>query len=138
MRTPLPPVAVAVGFLDRVNRADVAGLSTLMSDDHELKVFDEPPLTGRAVNAEAWAGYFAAFPDYVIYPHNIAADGETVAILGHTTGSHLGLCDDAEADLTLIWLVRTKTGEALSWTLIEDTPAHRSTYGLSGYDKTAT
>jgi len=125
-------VAVAISFVDHVNRADVAGLSAVMSVDHELRVFDEAPVIGRAANSEAWAGYFAGFPDYVIYPHTVAADGETVAILGHTTGSHLGLGDDAEARLTLIWLVRARAGEALSWTLLEDTPAHRSTYGLDG------
>ncbi|MGI8332733.1 nuclear transport factor 2 family protein [Actinomadura scrupuli] len=130
MRTPQPPVAVAISFVDRINRADTAGLSTLMSADHELRVFDEEPVIGRAANAEAWAAYFADFPDYVLYPRTLAADGQMVAILGHTTGSHLGLDDDAEARLTLIWLVRARDGEVLSWTPLEDTPAHRSAYGL--------
>jgi hypothetical protein len=130
MRTPQPPVAVAISFVDCINRADTAGMSALMSADHELRVFHEEPVIGRAANAEAWAGYFADFPDYVLYPHTVATDGQMVAILGHTTGSHLGLDDDAEARLTLIWLVRARGGEVLSWTLLEDTPAHRSTYGL--------
>jgi SnoaL-like domain len=130
MRTPQPPVAVAISFVDCINRTDIVGLSALMSADHELRVFDEAPVIGRAANTEAWAGYFKSFPDYVIYPHMIAADGETVAILGHTTRSHLGLDDDAEARLTLIWLLRARGGEVLSWTLLEDTPVHRSAYGL--------
>jgi hypothetical protein len=130
MRTPQPPVAVAISFVDCINRTDIVGLSALMSTDHELRVFDEVPLIGRAANTEAWVGYSTSFPDYVIYPHVIAADGETVTILGHTTGSHLGLDEDAEARLTLIWLLQVSGGEVMSWVLLEDTPVHRSAYGL--------
>jgi hypothetical protein len=75
-----------------INHRDLPGLVSLMSDDHRLQVFDETPVTGRDDNERAWSGYFEAFPTYLIHPHQIAEapDGE-VAVLGHTTGSHLGL-----------------------------------------------
>ena len=131
MRTPLPAVAVAVSFIDCINRADVTGLTALMTDDHSRHVFDEPPLFGRAANVEAWGGYFESFPEYVIYPRQVGEHQGLVAVLGHTTGSHLGLADGEESSVTVIWLAKVHAGAVRSWTLIEDTPNHRSRLGLS-------
>jgi limonene-1,2-epoxide hydrolase len=130
-REPLPPIAVAVGFVDAVNRQDVARLSELLTADHRLVVFDEPPLTGRDENVAAWRGYCDSFPSYVIYPHRIAADDDRVAILGHTTGSHLGLADEVEASSTLIWVAETGDGRVREWRLVPDDVARRARYGLA-------
>jgi hypothetical protein len=94
---PLPPVALAISFIDCINRSDLAALSDLLSTDHRLEVFDEEPLVGKQANAVAWRGYFEKFPSYVIYPREIAERSGIVAILGHTTGSHLGLRDGTKA-----------------------------------------
>ena len=130
MRAPLPPTAAAISFIDCVNRADLDGLGALMTVDHALEVFDEAPLVGRDANVEAWRGYFAAFPRYVIYPRRIAASGDVVAVQGHTTGSHLDLPDEDEVQLSAIWLVTVVDGAVRRWRLVEDTAAHRRAYGL--------
>jgi hypothetical protein len=130
MRSPLPAVAVAVSFIDCINRTDIGGLAELMTDDHTLHVFDEPPLVGRAANIEAWRGYFAGFPDYVIHPRCLAEREGIVAILGHTTGSHLGLPDEEERTTTLIWLAAVVDGALTSWMLREDTSRARQDHGL--------
>jgi hypothetical protein len=111
-----------------------------MSRDHALEVFDESPLAGREANTEAWRGYFDAFPRYLIHPHELsevvvevageAARDRVVAIVGHTTGSHLDLPDDEERTHTLIWLAHTSNGRVSRWRLIDDTPANRAAYGL--------
>ena len=123
-------VAVVERFIDCINLGDVDGLATLMADDYQLKVFDEPTEIGRELGIEGWRGYAGGFPDYRIYPHRMAEAGDVVAVIGHTTGSHLGLPDDEESKLTLIWLGEVVGGLVRSWTLIEDTPENRSTYGL--------
>src|SRR6266404_6971374 len=102
-RRPLPAVATVVSFIDRINRGDLDGLRELMHDNHTLVVLDESPLTGRQANIDAWSGYFSAFPDYVIYPRCIASKGSRVAVLGATTGSHLGLSDNQESKLNVMW-----------------------------------
>ena len=126
----LPPTATVLSFIDCINRGDVEGLARLMTPDHTLEVFDEAPLVGRQANVEAWRGYATSFPHYVIYPHRIAADGPRVALLGHTTGSHLGLPDQQESGLTLIWVSEVEAGQVRLWRLLEDTPEHRATLGL--------
>lgn len=130
MRTPLPPVAAVIGFIDAINRGDVGRLAALMSPDHRLQVLQEPPVTGRDANRDAWHGYVTAFPDYVIYPDRLVHRGDDVAVLGSTTGSHLGLPDHEERQLTVIWRATVRDGLLTLWQIIEDTPAQRALLGL--------
>jgi ketosteroid isomerase-like protein len=118
---PLPAVAAVIGFIDAINRGDVDRLGELMTEDHHLHVFDEPPVRGRTANIEAWRGYVTAFPAYVIYPHRVTEHDGEVAVLGHTTGSHLDLPDAEEARLLVIWKARVQNGKLDSWQLVEDT-----------------
>ena len=126
----LPPIAATIAFVDRINRGDVAGLAELMTADHTLIVFEEEPLAGRDRNVDAWRDYASAFPDYVIHPHRLAADGSRVAVLGHTTGSHLGLGDEEESAVTLIWVADVAGGLVRTWRLVEDSAANRASLGL--------
>jgi ketosteroid isomerase-like protein len=131
------PLEVALRFVDRINHADAAGLEALMTEDHVLRVFDEPPQRGRPAVAEGWRGYARAFPAYTIYPHRVAVRGSQVAILGHTTGSHLGLPDEEESKLTLIWLVDVEGERVASWILVEETPDHRRAHALDSATRDA-
>jgi hypothetical protein len=107
-----------------------------MSVEHRLQVFGETPVIGRVDNERARSGYFEAFPTYLIHPHQVAEipDGE-VAVLGHTTGSHLGLPDSQESLLTMIWIAECQHGAVSSWTLAEDTQTNRDRYGLNAQQK---
>lgn len=131
MRTPLPPVAAVIGFIDAINRGDVGRLAELMAPGHRLQVLQEPPVTGRDANRDAWHGYVTAFPDYVIYPDRLVHRGDDVAVLGSTTGSQLGLPDDEERQLTVIWRATVQDGLLTLWQIIEDTPAQRALLGLT-------
>jgi hypothetical protein len=53
-----------------------------------------------------------------------------VAVLGHTTGSHLGLSDEEEQELTLIWIAEIRHGRVRVWRLREDSPENRRATGL--------
>jgi len=131
MRTPLPPVAAVIGFIDAINRGDVGRLAALMSPDHRLQVLQEPPVTGRDANRDAWHGYVTAFRDYVIYPDRLVHRGDDVLVLGSTTGSHLGLPDHEERQLMVIWRAAVRDGLLTLWQIIEDTPAQRALLGLT-------
>lgn len=133
MRTPLPPVAAVVGFVDAINRGDVERLCSLMTEDHRLHVLDETPLAGRAANRQAWIGYASAYPDYVIYPSRIVDRGAEVFVLGATTGSHLGLTDEEERRLGVIWRAVVRDGALSVWQVIEDGPDNRARYGLDAH-----
>ncbi|HYU21093.1 MAG TPA: hypothetical protein VEQ11_20580 [Chloroflexota bacterium] len=72
----------------------------------------------------------ARVPQVMIHPHRFAVEGNQVAVLGHTTGSHLSLPDEEESELTLIWIAGIEGDRVASWTLIEDTPQHRRAFEL--------
>lgn len=134
MRRPLPPLAATLAFIDRINHdrinhTDLDGLVALMTDDHELRVLTEPPVEGR----EAWRGYMNAFPEYVIYPLSLAERGDHVAVLGTTTGSHLGLSDEVERKLTVLWVAEAREGRLARWSIIQDTPEARERLGLASH-----
>jgi ketosteroid isomerase-like protein len=131
VRTPLPPVAAVIGFIDAINRGDADRLAALMSPGHRLQVLQEPPVTGREANRDAWNGYLTAFPDYVIYPDRLVERGADVVVLGSTTGSHLGLPDQEERRLTVIWRATVHDGLLTLWQIIQDTPGQRALLGLS-------
>jgi ketosteroid isomerase-like protein len=135
VRTPLPPVACVVSFVDAINHGEVQRLAWLMTDDHTLVVLDEAPLVGKHANVEAWRGYATSFPDYVIHPHRIVGRGDEVVLIGHTTGSHLGLADDEESKITVIWRAEVRDGRLASWQIIEDTPAARAALALAPDDR---
>jgi hypothetical protein len=128
--TPLPPLAAVVSFVDCINRGDLDGLGRLMTDDHQLVVLDEPPLVGRDANLVAWDGYFTGFPLYVVYPRHLAAQGSTVAVLGTTTGSHLGLPDHEELQLDVLWLAEVSHGQLSRWEIAEPTPEALAAAGV--------
>ncbi len=132
MRSPLPPVAAVIGFIDAINRGDVDRLVALMSPGHRLQVLQEPPLDGREANRGAWDGYLTAFPRYVIYPDRIVHRGDEVLVLGGTTGSHLGLSDQEERQLKVVWRATVRDGLLTLWQVIEDTPRQRALLGLTG------
>jgi SnoaL-like domain len=131
VRHPLPAVPLTIAFIDAINHGDVPALGSLMTADHRLQIFDESPVVGREANQRAWSGYLESFPSYLIYPRQITDCGDGIAaVLGHTSGSHLGLTDAEEATETLIWLAETTDGAVAVWTLVEDSPLNRARYGL--------
>ena len=52
-------------------------------------------------------------------------------MLGHTTGSHLGLPDEEEAEELLIRVAEVRGGLLRSWHVLDDRPAPRRELGLT-------
>jgi ketosteroid isomerase-like protein len=123
-------VAAVISFIDCINRSDLDGLTSLMADDHALVVLDEAPLVGRRANQDAWQGHFSAFPEYVVYPRHVVSSGSSVAVLGVTTGSHLGLPDAEELKLGVVWLAEVVDGRLTRWHVADDTPDLRDRVGI--------
>lgn len=126
----LPPLAVALGFLDAINRNDLARLAQLLAPDHRMALFDEPPTVGREAVFAAWAAYLGAWPAYVVHPERFAEAGPRIGILGTTTGSHLGRPDAVERKEALVWIAEIADGAIATWTMLPDTPANRALAGF--------
>ena len=56
-------VDVALSFVDRINRHDLAGLVALMTEDHRFVDGLGQEVLGRGQMEKGWLGYFSWFPD---------------------------------------------------------------------------
>jgi ketosteroid isomerase-like protein len=125
-----PHASVVIDFVDTINHGDAERLLSLMTDGHVMRILDEPPVSGTDTLGSAWRGYFEAFPRYRVYIDSIAVEGDRVAVLGHTTGSHLGLPDEDESQLPVIWTADVLDNRLESWNILEDSAELRRTLGL--------
>jgi uncharacterized protein (TIGR02246 family) len=113
------PAAVALEFVDCINRQDVEGLAALMTEDHTFVGYERGDRTqGREVMAGGFAEYFAAFPEYRIQVSRVLRSGDDIAIIGTTTGSHVP--PELEARETLIWTARIEQGLVAEWRIYTD------------------
>ena len=124
-------VGAVIAFMDAISSADVDRMLELMTDDHVMRIVDEPPVNRSDALRSAWRGYFQAFPRYRVYIDRLAAEGNRVALLGHTTGSHLGLPDEEERHIPVIWTADVQDGRLASWNILDDSAQIRRELGLS-------
>jgi ketosteroid isomerase-like protein len=103
------PRSVVVAYNDRINARDLAGLTDLMTGDHTFVDPAGAAVTGRDACAEAWRGFFAAFPDYRNVFATMDADGDTVTVIGHSTCSEPALAGPAR------WTATVRDGKVARW-----------------------
>lgn len=124
------PLDVAFGFVECINRRDLQGLTDLMADDHVFIDLSGEEHRRREALIEDWRSYFTQFPDYMIHLAEAYILGDTIALIGRTTGSHSGQPRQQEFQGTLIWVAETSEGKLKRWQLIKDTPRNRKSLGL--------
>jgi SnoaL-like domain len=122
-------LAVVREWITRINRRDLAGLVAMMTEDHVFFVDGEQPTVGRPAMEKAWRGYFDAFPSYRIFEDDYVERGDTVFMIGHTTGSHV----PPPAELVpgcVIWKALVLRNQLAEWSIFDATPANRIRLGL--------
>jgi ketosteroid isomerase-like protein len=56
--------SLVLAFNEAINARDIDQLTSLMTDDHRFIDSAGAVVAGKQACAEAWRGFFAAFPDY--------------------------------------------------------------------------
>jgi ketosteroid isomerase-like protein len=82
-------VAVALEFINRINRHDVGGLAALMSEDHCFVDALGQVVDGRERMEKGWLSYFGWFPDYLIMVDEVLSNRNVVALFGTAEGTFL-------------------------------------------------
>ena len=95
-------VEVALEFVDRINRHDIAGVAALMTEEHHFIDGLGQQVRGRVAMEQGWRGYFAWFPDYSIKVENVLSDGNVVALFGTAQGTYTV---DGKAPLENRWQI---------------------------------
>ena len=103
------PVSDVLRYIGYVNEKDLDGLTAMTSKnvkftDYEGDVFYEH---------DFMHGYLAAYPEYKIHVHHALGGGEGVAIIGKTSGSHVG--PEVEEHEILIWTAEVRDGLITEW-----------------------
>lgn len=102
------------GIADRsnvaINTGDLAGLESLMTPDHEFIDGAGGRVIGRSACLDAWAGFFAAFPDYRNHFEEEVERGDGVAVvIGRST------CSEPALDGPARWRAVVKDGLVAVW-----------------------
>ena len=84
----MTPLQVTQKFVERINAGDVAGLATLMTEDHRFIDSLGNVVSGREAMKAGWAGYFSMVPDYRLTAQQWLCDGPVAVMLGTASGSY--------------------------------------------------
>ncbi len=120
------PVTVVVRFNDCINKRDIGGLASLMSDDHTFIDTEGGVVSGKRACLDAWRGFFESFPDYrnVFVSH--AAHDDVVTVVGRS------ICAEPSLAGPAIWAATVRDGKVAVWRVYEDTPETRKRLAVHG------
>ena len=107
---PSPSVALVEAFNAAINARDLTALTALMTEDHRFVDAEGQAVEGRTACAEAWRGFFLAFPDYrnVFSEVSDAGDG-VVEVAGRSVCSESALAGPAR------WRAVVRDGRIAEW-----------------------
>jgi ketosteroid isomerase-like protein len=111
---------VAKRFNACINRRDLAGLGTFMTEDHAFTDTENATVPGKAACVEAWRGFFAAFPDYRNTFEHISSRGNLAIAVGYST------CETKALDGPALWTAEVHDGRVAHWRVYHDTPKVRA------------
>ena len=87
----------------------------------------------HTLGREAWAAYFADFPDYHIRVESVQSDGPTVAVFGVASGSYRGrgaTTPGAAWRFPAAWLATVRSGKVVEWRVYGDIEPMMKSAGL--------
>ena len=112
-------------FNEFINRQDLEGLASLMTDSHVFIDSSNTIVRGKTKALEALREFFRLFPDYRNVFESVEIHGSLVTIRGRST------CSDERLDGPALWTAKVKDGQISDWRVYEDTPETRKSLGLS-------
>ena len=105
----MSPHTLVTDFIAYVNQGDIDKVNSYISPeiiftDIQGRVYYEP---------EFMENYLRSFPNYKIHINHVLQGGDGVAVIGHTSGSHVS--PDIEENEVLIWTAELRDGLITEW-----------------------
>lgn len=122
--SPTDPKLIALQFNEHINAQDVAGLASLMSEDHTFIDRADQAVVGKAAMLRGWISFFAQFPNYFNTFTRVESQGDLVVLYGYATW------DVGEAPDYAIWTARIEHNLVAEWRIYYDNSQNRQKFGL--------
>lgn len=129
-------VEIALAFVNRINRHDVAGLAALMTEDHRFVDALGQEVRGREPMEKGWLGYFAWFPDYSIKVDDALSDGNVVALFGTAQGTYSAnksAPGESHWEIPAAWKAVILDGRVAEWRVYADNGPVWKVMGVKRY-----
>lgn len=118
------PKLTALQFNEYINRQDIKGLNSLMTEDYTFIDRANEVTRGKDVMIKGWLEFFKTYPEYKNTFTRIDSDDELVILIGYAYWSKKEPHDPA------IWTARIKNDRVAEWRIYENTKKNRKKFKI--------
>ena len=118
------PKLTALQFNEFINRQDIEGLSSLMTDDHTFVDREGRVDKGKDSMIQGWIRFFEQFPGYRNTFTRVESRDDLVILIGFAEWTRGASPDHA------IWTARIKDDQVAEWRIYHDTDENRAALGV--------
>jgi predicted SnoaL-like aldol condensation-catalyzing enzyme len=118
------PKLTALQFNEYINRQDIDGLSSLMTEDHTFIDRKGEVDKGKETMIKGWIDFFKSFPDYKNTFERVESKGNLVVLYGFATWKKAADPDYA------IWTAEIEDDLVAQWRIYEDTEENKRRFNL--------
>lgn len=118
------PKLIALQFNEFINNQDLAGLASLMTDDHAFIDRDGKAHGPKQVMLDGWKDFFKMFPGYRNTFIRVESRDNLVVVLGYAYWS------EQQAYDPVIWTATIVSDLVREWRVYADTETNRRVFNL--------
>jgi predicted SnoaL-like aldol condensation-catalyzing enzyme len=119
------PKLTALQFNEYINRQDIDGLSSLMTEGHTFIDRKGEVDKGKETMIRGWIDFFKSFPDYKNTFERVESQGDLVVLYGYATWNKGADPDHA------IWTAVVEDDLVAEWRIYEDTAENKRRFNLT-------
>ncbi|KPK62773.1 hypothetical protein AMJ83_09820 [candidate division WOR_3 bacterium SM23_42] len=119
------PKLIALQFNEYINKQDIKGLSSLMTEDHTFIDRKGEVDKGKGSMTKGWIEFFKSFPKYRNTFTRVGSQDDLVILIGYAYWSEENKYDPA------IWTARIENDLVAEWRIYEDTEENRKMLGVT-------
>ena len=120
----IDPKIIALQFNECINKADINGLSGLMTENHIFIDMTNNRIVGKSDNiVKAWKPFFSLYPGYRNIFESVTVNGSMVIMQGYSICS-----DQILNNVRAIWVAEIRENKVNLWHIHPDTNENRSKF----------
>jgi ketosteroid isomerase-like protein len=116
---------IALQFNEYINKQNIKGLASLMSEDHTFIDRAGEIDKGKESMTKGWIEFFENFPDYRNTFTRVESRDDLVIAIGYAYWSEENQHDP------VIWTAKIENDLVVEWRVYEDTEENRKKFGIT-------